>query len=239
MPCRSGEAAEVFVHTSGAGDSTDEQHVFGRHARLDQDLHVLADGVEQTGEDALPRLALVRQVRHVRLEDHGTATREQRRRGACARPSRWPFRCRGRSARPAAGGSCRCPASSGSSPGTPRPRSPEARAPRSREHRCSRWWPRGHRPRSASPQPAPAWSERSAMTGLDSRARPRSPRTDRPIRSRRAPRVRQGPAPSGVRRSAAGSRRARRPRGPAPRPSPFPRRRRYRRSAHPEVCALP
>ncbi len=73
--------AEVLAHPARAADAARQRDV-SRPVRLHEHLHVLADRVEQAGEDATAVLALVGEVGHVRLEDHRAASGERRRLGS-------------------------------------------------------------------------------------------------------------------------------------------------------------
>ena len=66
-----------------AADAADQDDAAGRDGGFEQHAHVFAHGVEQPGQDAAAVLALVRQVRHVALEDHRAASGERRRAIRC------------------------------------------------------------------------------------------------------------------------------------------------------------
>ena len=80
------EGAEVLAHAARAGDAAGEEHARRGPARLHEHLGALGDGVEQAREDPLLPLALVGEVRHVRLQDDRAAPGE--RRGVRRRPRR-------------------------------------------------------------------------------------------------------------------------------------------------------
>ena len=72
------ELLHGLPHAPGAAHAAGEQHAPGRESGLEQHQDVFAHGVEQSREDAPAILALVGEVGHVALENHGAAARERR-----------------------------------------------------------------------------------------------------------------------------------------------------------------
>ena len=79
IPCRSRKRAEVLANAARTRATPPARNTRGGRApRLHEHLDVLADRVEESREDAVLPLALVREVRHVGLEDDRAAAGERR-----------------------------------------------------------------------------------------------------------------------------------------------------------------